>query len=120
MKTNKFILNLNEVGINDIKIVGGKNASLGEMLQNLTNLGIRIPGGYVITVAAYKEFIAYNFLEDQIKSIIRSTNLDNLDELRQCGQKVRRMVAAGVFPQNIVDDITKHSHFILFPCFNLI
>jgi len=110
MITDKFILNLNQVGIGDIELVGGKNASLGEMLRNLTNLGIRIPGGYVVTVAAYQEFINYNELEDQIKAIIRSTDLNDLDALRQCGQKVRRMVAAGIFPKSITKDITAAYH----------
>lgn len=110
MKHTKFILNLNEVGIDNIDIVGGKNASLGEMLQHLTKLNIRIPGGYIITVAAYKEYIAYNELEDQIKGIIKATDLSNLDALRRCGQKVRRMVAAGVFPPLLTEQITNAYH----------
>ncbi len=64
---NELILPLNKVGINDIERVGGKNASLGEMLQNLTSLGINIPNGFVITVAAYKKFIAFNNLENIVK-----------------------------------------------------
>ncbi len=51
---NKLILDLSQVGINDIEIVGGKNASLGEMIQNLSSLGINIPNGFVVTVAAYR------------------------------------------------------------------
>src|ERR1700742_992563 len=98
MKHTRFILNLNEVGIDNIDIVGGKNASLGEMLQHLTKLNIRIPGGYIITVAAYQQFIAFNLFEEKIKEIIQSTDLNDLDALRRCGQKVRRMVAAGNFP----------------------
>ena len=110
MKHTKFILNLNEVGIDNIDIVGGKNASLGEMIQHLTQLNIRIPGGYIITVAAYKEYIAYNLLEEQIKSIIGATDLDDLDALRRCGQKVRRMVAAGIFPPALTEQITNAYH----------
>ncbi len=60
---NKYIRELSEVGINDIETVGGKNASLGEMIQNITSLGINIPNGFVITVAAYREFLQYNRLE---------------------------------------------------------
>ncbi|MGH2565975.1 MAG: PEP/pyruvate-binding domain-containing protein, partial [Ginsengibacter sp.] len=63
MKKNKYILNLNEVSIGDIETVGGKNASLGEMLQHLTELGVNIPNGFVVTVAAYQNFIEYNNLE---------------------------------------------------------
>jgi len=107
MKTNKFILNLNEVGINDIDIVGGKNASLGEMIQNLAQLGVRVPGGYVVTVEAYKAYIEYNGLQDQIYSVVKSTDLNDIDALRHCGLKVRRMIAAGVFPDHLVNQITE-------------
>ncbi len=53
---NKFILGLQEAGIRDIERVGGKNASLGEMIQHLSKLGIRIPAGFIITVEAYQVF----------------------------------------------------------------
>ena len=59
MNPSVYLADLDKVGINDIDQVGGKNASLGEMLQNLGQLGIKIPGGFVITVAAYREFIRY-------------------------------------------------------------
>jgi pyruvate,water dikinase len=107
MKASKFILNLNQVGINDIDIVGGKNASLGEMIQNLSALGVSIPGGYVITVEAYKHYIDYNGLQNQIKAIVKATDLDDIDQLRQCGQKVRRMVSAGVFPDFLIKEISE-------------
>ncbi|RKR83731.1 phosphoenolpyruvate synthase [Mucilaginibacter gracilis] len=110
MKSNKFILNLNEVGINDIEIVGGKNASLGEMIQNLTQLDVRIPGGYVITVEAYKQYIAHNALQEKIREIVKSADLNDIDALRHCGLKVRRMVAAGDFPDFLIDEITEAYH----------
>ena len=64
-----YTLPLKSVGINDIPLVGGKNASLGEMLQHLTALGVSIPDGFVITVDAYYEFIKYNQLNEKIKDI---------------------------------------------------
>ena len=66
MSNKTFLLNLHEVGLNDLDMVGGKNASLGEMLQHLTELGINIPGGFVITVDAYREFLHHNNLEKTI------------------------------------------------------
>lgn len=57
MSTATYILPLRKVGLSDIGIAGGKNASLGEMITNLAGLGIRIPDGFVITVHAYREFI---------------------------------------------------------------
>ena len=56
----KYTLLLNQVGINDIPLVGGKNASLGEMLQNLTNLGVQVPDGFVLTVTYYDLYFKIN------------------------------------------------------------
>ena len=63
MDKSIYLADLNSVGLKDIDQVGGKNASLGEMLQNLTSLGIQIPNGFIITVAAYREFIHFNNLD---------------------------------------------------------
>ncbi len=60
---SQFILELSEVGINDIETVGGKNSSLGEMIHNLSSLGISIPNGFVVTVAVYRKFLEYNNLQ---------------------------------------------------------
>jgi len=103
--TDKLILELNQVGINDINIVGGKNASLGEMLQHLTSLGINIPDGFVITVAAYREFLEYNNLEGTIKHIINSVNTDNIESLRRGGQQVRLLIRNGRIPKGMSETI---------------
>jgi pyruvate, water dikinase len=83
MKHTELIVKLNEVGINDIDTVGGKNASLGEMLQHLTNLGVQIPLGFVLTVCAYKRFISFNNLDEKITSLIHSIDVNNLASLRE-------------------------------------
>ena len=62
MKMEKYILKFSEIGINDINKVGGKNASLGEMYNNLSPHGIRVSNGFAITTTAYKDFIEYNHL----------------------------------------------------------
>ncbi|HUZ57358.1 MAG TPA: phosphoenolpyruvate synthase, partial [Hanamia sp.] len=102
---SKFILELSEVGINDIEIVGGKNASLGEMIQNLTTLGISIPNGFVVTVAAYREFLQYNNLESTISHIINSIDHQNIESLRRGGQQVRLLLQNGRFPKEMSDFI---------------
>ena len=106
MKEIPVILELQNVGISDIHIAGGKNASLGEMIQNLTHLGVSVPGGFVITVEAYREFIAFNNLEEQIKQIINKTDINNLEELRLCGSYIRKWIADGEFPDHITSQIT--------------
>ena len=111
MKNSKisaqYILELNEVGINDIENVGGKNASLGEMIQNLSSLGINIPNGFVITVAAYREFLRYNNFESAIIQIINSINHDSVESLRRGGQQVRLLLKNGRFPEAMSGVIIK-------------
>ncbi len=104
---NNFILALNEVGINDIEVVGGKNASLGEMIQHLAALGVNIPNGFVITVAAYRQFIAYNGLESTIAHIINNIDYDDLESLRRGGNQVRLLIRNGRFEKQMSEDIIK-------------
>ncbi|MDI9365889.1 MAG: phosphoenolpyruvate synthase [Flavobacterium sp.] len=104
---NNFILPLNKVGINDIEIVGGKNASLGEMIQYLSALGVNIPNGFVITVDAYRQFITYNGLESTIKHIINTINYDNIESLRRGGSQVRLLIRNGRFEKQMSEDIIK-------------
>jgi len=104
---NQFILKLSEVGINDIEMVGGKNASLGEMIQNLGSLGINIPNGFVVTVAAYREFLQYNNLQSTIGHIINSIDHKNIESLRRGGQQVRLLLQNGRFPKEMSELIIK-------------
>lgn len=105
MTAETYLADLHKVGMNDIDQVGGKNASLGEMLQNLTSLGIKIPGGFVITVAAYREFIKYNKLDDEIKQIINGITLDDIESLRRGGLQARQLLKNAKFPRNLSDAI---------------
>ena len=84
---SSFLVPLHQVGLEDLDSVGGKNASLGEMIQNLSHLGINIPGGFVITVSAYKYFLEANHLEPSIKEYVKEINFDSIDSLRKGGKK---------------------------------
>jgi len=105
MKNEKLTLKLNEVGINDIALVGGKNASLGEMIGNLSGLGINIPLGYALTVAAYKEFIRFNNLERTIQEKINRVDAANLESLQQTGIEVRELIRNGRFSSHLQAEI---------------
>ena len=100
-----YTLPLKSVGINDISLVGGKNASLGEMLQNLTALGVNIPDGFVITVDGYYEFVKFNNLEERIKEIINAIDYENIESLRRGGLQVRQLIANGRFPKEVSEEI---------------
>lgn len=89
---------LQNVGIKDLALVGGKNASLGEMLRNLSNHGINVPNGFVITTICYNRFIAHNKLDDKIAEILDGLDCTNLVDLQQRGSHIRSLVRNGDFP----------------------
>jgi pyruvate,water dikinase len=101
MVSQNYILPLREVGINDIEIAGGKNASLGEMIQHLMPLGINIPDGFVISVSAYRKFIEFNKLDDEIHHLIKGIDFNNLESLRRGGLAIRQLIRNSRFPQEL-------------------
>ena len=110
MNESLYLANLHEVGLHDLELVGGKNASLGEMIQNLTKLGINIPGGYVITVHAYRKFLEHNQLEQLIKDSITKIDFDNIESLRRGGLEVRTLIRNSKFPQDLSKEIIDKYH----------
>lgn len=101
-----MVIRLNEVGINDIDIAGGKCASLGEMISNLSDLGVRIPDGFVVTVKSYREFIEFNDLEGRIRFLLSNTDFNDLDALRNCGSQIRKLFKEGIFPISLTEQIS--------------
>ena len=101
----KYILLLGQVGINDLQLVGGKNASLGEMLQHLTKLGINIPDGFVITVNAYNEFIRFNALDEKIRALVKAIDYASVESLRRAGLQVRNLIRNSKFPPQLTNEI---------------
>jgi len=75
-----YTIDLNKVSLTDINTVGGKNASLGEMLQNLKSLNIKVPNGFAVTTKAYYDFIEYNNLNEKINTLVSGLNEDNIVE----------------------------------------
>lgn len=88
----QYIVWLNQLGINDIDHVGGKNASLGEMIQNLSNLGVKVPGGFATTSHAYREFLEHEGLGDRINAILETLDVDNIAELSKAGSQIREWI----------------------------
>lgn len=102
---NPYTLGLEEVTLNDVQQVGGKNASLGEMIQNLSPLGINIPSGFAITVEAYRTFLTFNKLDDHIRQIMANVDMDNLISLRKGGMQIRQLIGNGKFPEEMEEQI---------------
>jgi len=103
MSTN--ILQLHQVGMKELDLVGGKNASLGEMLQNLTKLGVNIPGGFVITVNAYDQFIKHNNLDEKIRELVKQIDYSSVESLRRAGLQIRNAIRNGRFPSSLSQEI---------------
>lgn len=93
-----FTIGLEEVTLENLDLVGGKNASLGEMIRNLSARGINIPSGFAITVDAYRTYISHNNLDAQIRALISEIDMDNLISLRKAGTAVRQIIRNGKFP----------------------
>ena len=110
MNQSKHIVGLREVGIGDVDWVGGKNASLGEMIQHLSPLGINIPDGFVITVNAYRHFIKTNELDKFITERLAEINFDNIESLRRIGLQIRSSIRNARFPHDLSLEIIERYH----------
>ncbi len=80
---------LNELGMNDVPVVGGKNASLGEMIQHLTQVGVQVPGGFATTAQAYRDFLAESGLDARIAAELEGLDIDDIAALSEAGPKIR-------------------------------
>lgn len=103
----KLVLWLNEVGMEDIELVGGKNASLGEMIKGLSSLGIKIPMGFVVTSQAYWHFVDYNNFREKIKEILAGLDPNNIEDLSKRGLTIRELIKGGKFPEDLKEEILK-------------
>ncbi len=104
-KKNAFILWFNELGIEDVPLVGGKNASLGEMYRNLTKKGVNIPNGFAVTATAYNYLIEKAGIKSQIRSILSDLDTTNMKNLAEHGHKVRELILRAEFPDDLTHEI---------------
>lgn len=102
-----YIVWLDQVGMNDVASVGGKNASLGEMISHLARAGVKVPGGFATTTHAYREFLRVNGLNDRINSLLASLDVDDVAALAAAGKQVRAWLLAATLPDELVKAITQ-------------
>jgi len=101
MKSRKLVLWFNEIGIKDVSVVGGKNASLGEMYRNLTKKGVRIPNGFAVTAQAYQYLLEKAGIEEDIKKVLKGLNTRNVKNLQSRGRKIRELIRGCTFPPEL-------------------
>ena len=100
-----YVIKLNELGMNDVETVGGKNASLGEMISNLSNLGVTVPGGFATTAAAYRDFLKADGLDIRINDVLDRLDVDDISALASAGEQIRNWILETPLPRQLTDDI---------------
>ena len=103
-----YVIPLAELGIGDVETVGGKNASLGEMIANLSSLGVSVPGGFATTAAAYREFLAKDNLDGRINTILDGLDVDDIEALTAAGKQIRQWILDAPLPSGLTDAIARH------------
>jgi pyruvate,water dikinase len=119
MGDKPYILWFDEVGLGDLPLVGGKNASLGEMRRELTKSGVNVPNGFAVTVNAYHSFLEEAIVHDwhdtkgkpdvrkNIQDILSGLDVEDVENLSERGSRVRRLLYSLEFPRGIVEEIVK-------------
>jgi phosphoenolpyruvate synthase/pyruvate phosphate dikinase len=99
------VLWFSELGLDDLDQVGGKNSSLGEMVQNLSKAGVRVPNGFATTADAYRRFIAHEDLAEAISVQLADLDIDDVARLAVVGRNIRSAVVAQPFPPDLEAEI---------------
>ncbi len=97
MSTPSYVLDLSTLRMSDVGIVGGKSASLGEMIGNLSSAGVRVPGGFATTASAYRDFLAHDGLDKRIEARLASLNVEDVNALATAGKEIRGWIVAHPF-----------------------
>jgi pyruvate,water dikinase len=100
-----FIRWFSDVAMGDVSVVGGKNASLGEMIRELTRSGIRVPDGYAVTADGYRHFIRSNGFAEHIAEVLAGADHDDSSDLTRRTRKIRNLIHSGDYPEDLRDEI---------------
>ena len=100
-----LVIDLKQVGMNDVPVVGGKNASLGEMIANLSELGVSVPGGFATTADAFRVFLNEAGLTQKINSRLDELDTDNVNQLAKDGKEIRQWIIDAQLPADLESQI---------------
>ncbi len=101
------IVPLDQLGMNDVPRVGGKNASLGEMISNLANLGVEVPGGFATTANAFNEFLDQAAIRDKIHAKLDQLDTEDVNQLALAGQEIRGWIIDSPLPAQLQQEISQ-------------
>ena len=100
-----YVIRLDELGMQDAERVGGKNASLGEMIAHTR---VRVPGGFATTVQAYRDFLANDGLADRIDAALGDIDIDDIEALAKAGRRIRQWILGTPLPGALTDELKTH------------
>ncbi|UTH72390.1 phosphoenolpyruvate synthase [Chromobacterium sp. IIBBL 290-4] len=100
-----YVIWFEKLRMTDVEEVGGKNASLGEMISQLADSGVRVPGGFATTAQAYRDFLQHNGLADKINAALAKLDIDDVSELARVGKEIRQWIIDTPFPAKLDADI---------------
>jgi pyruvate, water dikinase len=103
---NTYVIPFERLGMHDVETVGGKNASLGEMIGSLANLGVHVPGGFATTAQAYRDFLKQGGLDEKIRAELASLNVDDVTTLAATGARIRGWIMSTPFPPDLQKAVT--------------
>ncbi len=103
-----YVVPFEQLGIHDVPTVGGKNASLGEMIQHLTDAGVRVPGGFATTAQAYRDFLDVSGLTARINAALDALDVEDVVALAACGKQIRQWIMDAPLPERLQHEINEH------------
>ncbi|MEJ5057443.1 MULTISPECIES: phosphoenolpyruvate synthase [unclassified Pseudomonas] len=101
----EYVVSLDKLGKHDVEHVGGKNASLGEMISNLAGAGVSVPGGFATTAQAYRDFLELSGLNQQIHDALDALDVDDVNALAKTGAQIRQWIMEAEFPEKLNAEI---------------
>ena len=105
MSNESYVIPFEQLRMQDVGRVGGKNASLGEMIGELAQAGLQVPGGFATTAQAYRDFLAHGGLDKRIEDALEHLNVDDVAALAAAGEKIRGWITAQPFPARLETEI---------------
>lgn len=103
----EYVVSLDKLGVHDVERVGGKNASLGEMISNLSGAGVSVPGGFATTAQAYRDFLEQSGLNNRIHAALDVLDVDDVNALAKTGAQIRQWVMEADLPAQLDADVRK-------------
>ncbi|MBU0621301.1 MAG: phosphoenolpyruvate synthase [Gammaproteobacteria bacterium] len=103
-----YVIPFQSLGLADIPEVGGKNASLGEMISNLSSSGVHVPGGFATTAQAYRDFLAHEGLDKRIEQALSKLDVEDVSALAEAGRKIRGWIVEAPLPKRLEEEIRSH------------